>query len=144
MSAANVTVKPCHDRKGVEILSPNDCLLLSIEEAITLKDRLSAAINRAIEEEPPAPGPLYLHGFNIAGTPFASCGEVKNGAAADSWYGDMGGFELNYGNLIQIKKWVRDVLEYIRLSGSVECRGCGMEYKDVKYMKECLNCGASL
>lgn len=106
----DVSVRACHDRKGVEVVTDNDVVDLDLVQAKELADELGISIQNAEKFEPKAPAPLFLSGHD-AKEEFAQCGRMEPGY---TWAGGIGGYEIHEENLEEIIAWCLKAREYIR------------------------------
>jgi hypothetical protein len=113
--AGDIEVIVAHDRKGIDLLTDNDMVEMSLDEALVFSSALSEKIKEAKRGTPPAPAPLKIEGHNWKDNQsFAQCGRLDKGMQAKDWAGGMGRYEINYLNLIEIRDWCNKSLEYIK------------------------------
>lgn len=106
-----IEVIVCHDRKGVDILTPDDCVTISVKEGMALVRRLKEALEVASRREPPAPAPLDIEEHGEAGKDFASCGKkTENEENNVVW---VRGFELGIDDAIKLHEWLAKAITYL-------------------------------
>ena len=109
-----IEVEACHDRVGIQINTPNDVTVLSLEEGNMLVCELAKQLNFVRERKtPPAPLPLLEKDIgHETEKEFCSVGSPKVNEPFEPYF-DIGGFELGLEDVRKIRTWLEVAIRYV-------------------------------
>lgn len=96
-----------HDVKGVTLVTSNDMVELTLDEAVEVHKKLIEAIDSATHNTPPAPAPYKFDENDKVS--FAECGKCVEGFQC---YVTIANHEVYVNQLQGIRDWIDKVLEY--------------------------------